>query len=806
MQNQAKFKSASQRELDYFISLETSTERLRLLESWASAGIGLSPLFIKGLMELRLSDEELASSFDLCVTENKAELELWIMSHFLSWNQSVAAAALRAWARCTDKILWHRLVPILSIPDLPQRIRFTILDLAPLSHGYEITKANLAVANWEDFSGTFHALLTERALQFEIQSERLLTLSKKVLSRANDANFPDQKSLFAAFAYILRHAEKELTKIMPNASKFLWSSMLISAAEQHSRRHHLFSKIEKSIAKMRDGIDLTAHLPPIWSRFDAPDIILDSLLKSQTPSTELLSGFSRRAITDSLCSGKFDPCWSDTILSHSPITSVTYVDAMASGFLTSTYNESKFSTLNAARYSASTSKLKIAADGITKITDFALTGTLGIDSCDHPIGKFFDALLDLPQSLQNDDQIWSALTSAWRAPESAQIANLSAACRKHKGLVHVAFIRLLSRMNGRDEAVLKLLDYIRSEDEILLRSVARALGKINTPRSHLELISMLTRPNSTISVQQEITSILARKDLQGLQKELRSAIQDLRLIPSADNPLNQIRDELTSMLSPTAGLTESKINSAMSPSTTESMDLDGHLSAKIPHYKSLSSEVKRALRTALFFNHTASSSQHADSIDLSPLIDMQYKAMELLYREFFEDIVSQSLQSGSIQRRLDVIGYARPIVRQMDEFESYIASLPVVREIPFFSKFKLRKMLRAICQFEPGRRFTLDGLKAFGLYFLVFGRQSCKAGLSQTLFVGTKDDAELAEFCKELHVFQDFRNRAAHEGFHPDASNDIEGIWRTTASVVKWAFRIKDAQKSATPQPAKRAS
>jgi hypothetical protein len=307
-------------------------------------------------------------------------------------------------------------------------------------------------------------------------------------------------------------------------------------------------------------------------------------------------------------------------------------------------------------------------------------------------------------------------------------------------------------------------------------------------------------------VQQEITSILARKDLQGLQKELRSAIQDLRLIPSADNPLNQIRDELTSMLSPTAGLTESRINSAMSPSTAESMDLDGHLSAKIPHYKSLSSEVKRALRTALFFNQTASSSQHADSIDLSPLIDMQYKAMELLYREFFEDIVSQSLQSGSIQRKLDVIGYARPIVRQMDEFESYIASLPVVREIPFFSKFKLRKMLRAICQFEPGRRFTLDGLKAFGLYFLVFGRQSCKAGLSQTVYIGTKDDAELAEFCKELHVFQDFRNRAAHEGFHPDASNDIEGIWRTTASVVKWAFRIKDAQKSATPQPAKRAS
>jgi hypothetical protein len=153
-------------------------------------------------MELRLSDEELTSAFDICLTENKADLELWVTSNFLSWNQSIAAAALRAWARCTDKILWHRLVPILSIPDLPQRIRFTILDLAPHTHGFEITKSNLAVANWEDFSGTFHALLTERALQFEIYSERLMTLSKKTISRANESNFPDQKNLFTAFAYV----------------------------------------------------------------------------------------------------------------------------------------------------------------------------------------------------------------------------------------------------------------------------------------------------------------------------------------------------------------------------------------------------------------------------------------------------------------------------------------------------------------------------------------------------------------------------------------------------------------------------
>lgn len=170
---------------------------------------------------------------------------------------------------------------------------------------------------------------------------------------------------------------------------------------------------------------------------------------------------------------------------------------------------------------------------------------------------------------------------------------------------------------------------------------------------------------------------------------------------------------------------------------------------------------------------------------------MQYKAMELLFRESFEDHCSKIIHRGVLQRKLDVIGYARPIPRAMDDFEHYIASLPIVRDIPFFSSFKLRKMLLAICQFRPGRRFTLDGLKAFALFFLCFGRSDCKFGLQGLLETPYKTDTELFEFCKTLHIFQDFRNRAAHEGFHPDASNDIDGIWRHTAEIVQNMWKLK---------------
>ena len=146
--------------------------------------------------------------------------------------------------------------------------------------------------------------------------------------------------------------------------------------------------------------------------------------------------------------------------------------------------------------------------------------------------------------------------------------------------------------------------------------------------------------------------------------------------------------------------------------------------AKLKDYNLLSGEAKRALRTAQFFHLQVATSGNLTTIDLSPAIDMQYKALELSFREMFEDATGNLIRQGVLQRKLDVIGYARPIPRAMDEFERYIESLPIVNTIPFFSRFKLRKMLRAICQFRPGKRFTLDGLKAFALFFICFSRKS----------------------------------------------------------------------------------
>lgn len=411
---------------------------------------------------------------------------------------------------------------------------------------------------------------------------------------------------------------------------------------------------------------------------------------------------------------------------------------------------------------------------------------------------FFDAAYRSTLGTQPADQqgFWGLLADAWQKPAEAKLGAVAQASRQVEGVFRLCYLNTLGRFKGHDQAALKLLDFIRSKEEDDLRAVTYALGGIGTPRAMQELVSALTRPNVTPALQLEICATLQKHDVTSLQNELRSAIKDLAIGPNVEGASWDVREAMASLLHP-ANAADASLASGSGGVRGQSGDiisdaqLDTVLTGKIPHFRELSSEVKRALRTSQFFHFQVSGNNAPETIDLSPVIDMQYKALELLFRESFEESVSRVIHRGILQRRLDVIGYARPIPRQMDEFEHYIATLPIIKDIPFFSKFKLQKMLRAICQFRPGKRFTLDGLKAFALFFLCFSRNECRYGLNLLFPIGLKDDSALFEFCKALHILQDFRNRAAHEGFHPDASNDIDGIWRATAEIVQTMFKAK---------------
>jgi hypothetical protein len=415
-----------------------------------------------------------------------------------------------------------------------------------------------------------------------------------------------------------------------------------------------------------------------------------------------------------------------------------------------------------------------------------------------PRKTFFDLAYRHREVISMEGSYWATLQENWLRPNRDALSELAVLARKQVDLYRLCYIHTLAQFSGEDTAALKLLDFIRATDLVELQAVIHALAGIGTPRAIQEMISALTRPNMSHSLRLEVCHLLQDRDLSKVQLELRSAIKDLS-VPGA-NPQDQI--EIKELLEDF--LLSSEISQKSTQGMvgeTESIDLDRSLTPKIPHYQNLSSEVRRALRTAQFFDQQVQKSgSSAHSIDLSPAIDMQYKALELTFREIFEQECFQVINNGILQRKLDVIGYARPIPNAMDNFEGYMASLPVVKDTPYFSKFKLRKMLRAICQYRPGKRFTLDGIKAFSLFFLCFGRKNCQFGLEQIIDLGFANDAELAEFCKTLHIFQDLRNRAAHEGFHPDAHNDIDGIWKLTGDIVAGVFSVKEKFKFTPPQ------
>ena len=788
--------------------LQTSgrSDRIGFLKNLRQSNTLIPLTLTKELFLSPVSAVELIHVLDVTGPESKIEFEFWVFENILKWPQDLAAAALRVWSQVTDCVLWHRLLPVLRLPGLPQRLHFCILDISQHFAGVDVTSAALAAHGWEDYSPAYHGLLFDRAIQFSLDSKRLDILAAKILTTAQVFTHPEDKSLQSAVGWLLRAGEsKKLLAIAASKPEASWKHMIVSAATRHEDRKKELERSQKILTKPQTSMDrFMEEWPAPWSRqgvtMEHGEALLKAAISTSYPDiSPLISGCSTTSLTQAFCNldvgdqhgliGKFRGYIAQANVSEIVAKFQTPGHYSENDWL-ATLDQPELKQERAAMMSLQSNVGTITVKSYRDLTAIKDTAKPAIP---HAASPFFAALQGrVLANLTSSQTFWSKLAVGWLDPKKCDLPGLATESRKQKGIATLCYLATLGKMVGNDEAVLKTLDHIRTNEEDELRAITTSLGTINTTRSLQELISIITRPNATVTIQQEVVSILSKRDVSALQKELRATVRDLQIPSDPTSVWLELREALSNLIQ-TSNTSDVLSPAVISQGGIDDKKLDEELNGKIPNYRELSSEIRRALRTALFFNHSIAGSESSHAIDLSPLIDMQYKAMELLFREFFEDSVSQALQRGDIPRKLDVIGYARPIPQKMDEFEGYIANLPVVREVPFFSKFKLRKMLRAICQFEPGRRFTLDGLKAFGLFFLCFSRRDCRFGLANQFSIGFKDDRELAEFAKELHVFQDFRNRAAHEGFHPEASNDIQGIWRTTALIVQGAFRIRDA-------------
>jgi hypothetical protein len=682
--------------LDAYFTGASSSERLDILRSIGKKNNGMPPSLVKALFGFDLPVAEKIALLESAISVDGGTAESFIFDDLVNWDQDLAARALRSWAmwagrgnRASD------LVRIALLPQIPQRILYTLLDIAPACDRKQSEVVSLIRACVQSavrdpggyLSPAFNGLMFLRLLQFNIIDERVLAIAEAVCDRASCDLLPDDKSAFAAWLYLRRFLPAAFSKI--------------------------FSRVVEG----------------------SPQLIISAL-----PADFLLK------------------------------------------------NPSAASTR---KYGAKKAVAAIEDKGAAECLTW-LTSSFPEFPVAKSWGREWLRLLAIGNPSTAEDEFRDSV----------------AELRSVGGIFRIAYMRALGRRRGSDEAVLKLLDFIRSNDGSELREVARALSSIGTSRAVQELIAMISRPNAGVELQIEIAQTLRKHDLGQLSVEISSAashaatkVRDIRARGGNPDGALEVWESLLVLIEK-AQPQSAQINPVRD---LEVGEMDASLSRTIPGYTGLSAEVKRALRTAWYFNRQIESNAAASSIDLSPVIDMQYKALELLFREFFEESCSRLIQTGVIQRKLDLIGYSRPIPAKMEEFERFISGLPVVESIPFFSKFKLRKMLLGLCQFKPGKRFTLDGLKAFGLFFLVFGRGDCRFGLEGIVplvpgAMGSND--RLAEFCRLLHVFQDDRNRAAHEGFRPDAAADIRGIWRNTAEVIQAAFAVRKAFGRAATEPA----
>lgn len=822
-----------------YVQSRDRVARIRELERMRKDGARMPICVAEDLLLLDIGLDEKCAILELTGSQDPRALEHFLTQYLFEWPQDLAALAVRTWASRTDHLLWFRLVAHCTAIHLPQRVLYTILDLAHASGGARLIERAAGVEGLAGLSSAFQGLLLHRAVQWSTPLPALATLAREILHDLKAHYHPEHKAMPSAIAYMLRFHADEAASEFGGLRESPWREILLALLKGRDQVESQADKLGKLFTKQGHGDQgkkLAELWPSLWCRDALPlETVRETMrlvftyeqeseaLSAEKPSWDSFAGIPEPTLAGALLCLEDDLTLARALCGLHPLLKLPYAGGIVEALrkrLAATADPGAILHLLPLRLRLELTEAGAKPDHWTALKTEETATLAAIESGSAmdrlPRAELHDwtpaegtsdllgavnvsrkAFFDhayrgrTPEDTAkaNANGFWELMRGSWTKPSGQVLPQLAQSARQVEGIFRLCYIATLGRFHGEDQAALKLLDFIRTKDEDELRAVVCALAGIGTPRALQELVATLTRPNVTTALQLEICALLAKADVGNLQSEIRSAIKDVIEKGSGSASVDEVREAMAGLLSPVT--TEALPVQARSGGPQSDAQLDAALAAKIPYYKELSSEVKRALRTSQFFHVQVSVDDAPESIDLSPVIDMQYKALELLFREGFEDHCSRVIHRGVLQRRLDVIGYARPIPRAMDEFENYIGSLPVIRDIPFFSKFKLRKMLRAICQFRPGKRFTLDGLKAFALFFLCFGRSQCRHGLNGIITLGFKDDMALFEFVKTLHVMQDFRNRAAHEGFHPDASNDIDGIWRDTAQIVQTMFETR---------------
>ena len=382
---------------------------------------------------------------------------------------------------------------------------------------------------------------------------------------------------------------------------------------------------------------------------------------------------------------------------------------------------------------------------------------------------------------------------------------------------------LHSKIENRHEVCKVLSEALHHSPHVEKRWFIRALVKIDTPESIRNVIAVgLHSPDLLEHTARELIFSQDREAVSSLiklisKRTLKDSLKLFILENLSDqfpkDSLRELKALLSLNLSPAVYdkvqfiiLKFLKLQEESGPTKIYEMsswlDIELGLRKHVFSYNKLSFDVRTTLKTAELI-YLQSLSWNTEAMDLSPVINTFTKAVELNLREEFESSIETFLRASDLPRRLDKLGYNIGHEGRMEEFETYLGQKPLIKEIPLFSHSKLRKMLKGLCLFRAGRRFTFDGPKAFGLFFLIASRRECPFGLSSLFSLSYfKSDEELFQFVSDLHILQDARNRSVHEGLTTDAQSQIESIRQLSFKVLNTSLAILSelkSNKSVTP-------
>jgi len=401
---------------------------------------------------------------------------------------------------------------------------------------------------------------------------------------------------------------------------------------------------------------------------------------------------------------------------------------------------------------------------------------------DRPVARW-GAVIRALQSTVSESKKQVAESSALAETETQLREAMRTATHVEKRWIAKALAQL-----GTDEAIKTLLyQGLQHIDGDFVSHVIRELLPSPHPRAQQALIRCVGRNAISDELKLNILDEISIHNPEEILQELKT-LEILRLPQHIDDAVRDAVGRVAALIDQQDSASVTDLDKKVA--RMDRQDVDTTIRTLLPNSDSLNVDARSALRTAeMIFLQSRGWTQ--GGMDLSPIVNMHCKAVELVLRDSFEPYTDALLRKGQLSRKLDILGYARPIPEKMQIFEDFLATLPVVKTIPYFSKFKLRKMLRGVCLYRPGKRFTLDGPKAFALFFLVTSRLKCGFGLEKMLPLGFESDVELFEYIKLIHSLQDSRNRAVHEGLTWEAKDEIETMRAQAFKVIEITLKLK---------------